>query len=47
LQNQVLNTLYDTPYHLPDTIGVGSYEKYFGKIEYLKQNYDVYMLAVI
>jgi uroporphyrinogen decarboxylase len=38
---------YDTPDHLPDTIGVGSYEEFFRKIKYLKQNYDAYMLAVI
>jgi len=37
----------DTPSILPDTIGVGSYEAFFAKARYLKENYDVYVLCTI
>ncbi|HEY5585892.1 MAG TPA: uroporphyrinogen decarboxylase family protein [Ruminiclostridium sp.] len=38
---------YDAPSHLPETIGHGSYEEFFKKIKYIKENYDVYLLATI
>ena len=37
----------DTPEGLPDTIGKGSYEAFFEKVEYLKKNYDAYILVTI
>lgn len=37
----------DTPEGLPDTIGVGSYEKFFEKAAYLKENYDAYLLVTV
>lgn len=40
-------TDYDAPEILPDTIGSGSYETYFAKLEYLRQNYDVYLLNTV
>jgi uroporphyrinogen decarboxylase len=38
---------FDTPEHLPSTIGTGDYEAFFQKVGYLKENYDVYLLATI
>ena len=40
-------TEYDAPESLPDTIGSGSYEGFFEKVSYLRENYDVYLLATI
>ena len=40
-------TDYDAPEILPDTIGRGNYESYFAKLEYLRQNYDVYLLNTV
>lgn len=37
----------DTPEELPDTIGCGSYEDFFEKVKYIKDNYDVYILVTI
>ncbi|MFA6948261.1 MAG: uroporphyrinogen decarboxylase family protein [Eubacteriales bacterium] len=45
---------YDEPYNTPDapstlprTIGYGSYEGFFEKCRYIKENYDVYLLVTI
>lgn len=38
---------YDAPTKLPDTIGYGSYEAFFKKVKYIKENYDVYVLVGI
>jgi len=40
-------TEFDTPEHLPDTIGTGNYEAFFSKIKYIRENYDVYLLSAI
>ncbi len=40
-------TEYDAPETLPDTIGTGSYEAFFEKVAYLREHYDVYLLATI
>ncbi|MGN1141141.1 MAG: uroporphyrinogen decarboxylase family protein [Oliverpabstia sp.] len=37
----------DTPDILPDTIGMGSYEEFFSKVKYLKENYDAYILVTV
>jgi uroporphyrinogen-III decarboxylase len=38
---------YDSPDQFPETIGNGSYEDFFKKIKYIKENYDVYLLATV
>lgn len=37
----------ETPDILPDTIGTGSYEEFFQKAKYLRENYDAYLLVTI
>ena len=37
----------DAPAVMPDTIGRGSYEAFFSQCAYIRENYDVYILAVI
>jgi Uroporphyrinogen-III decarboxylase len=37
----------DTPESLPTTIGTGSYERFFRHCEYMRENYDVYLLVAI
>jgi uroporphyrinogen decarboxylase len=38
---------FEAPGHMPETIGYGSYEEFFRKIKYIKEHYDVYLLATI
>ena len=40
-------TDYDAPDGLPETIGTGSYEAFFEKMRYLRETYDIYLLATI
>lgn len=37
----------ETPSILPDTVGTGSYEAFFEKAKYLKENYDAYLLVTV
>lgn len=37
----------ETPAELPDTRGYGSYEAFFEKVQYIKENYDVYVLLTV
>lgn len=37
----------DTPEELPDTRGYGSYDEFFEKVRYIKENYDVYVLLTV
>ena len=37
----------EPPDFLPDTRGNGSYETFFSQCEYLRKNYDVYLVALI
>jgi len=37
----------DTPDVMPDVYGFGSYETFFEKVKYIKENYDVYILVPI
>jgi uroporphyrinogen decarboxylase len=37
----------DPPDYLPDTVGYGSYPEFFSQIKYIRERYDVYILAAI
>jgi len=37
----------DTPEILPDTRGCGSYERFFEEVDYIRQNYDVYIKVAV
>jgi Uroporphyrinogen-III decarboxylase len=37
----------DTPSVMPTTIGYGNYESFFERCDYIRKNYDVYMLVTV
>lgn len=37
----------DTPKSMPTTIGSGSYEQFFKRCDYIRKNYDVYILVAV
>lgn len=37
----------DTPENLPETVGTGSYEDFFRKVNYIREHYDVYILVAV
>lgn len=44
---EYFKTKHETPDHLPDTHGRGSYEGFFKKVEHIREKYDVYLCAAI